>query len=317
MLLTDTYPPEEKKNRKTKTECPACGKNVTVRDYQQSTIVCESCGLVLKESIKDRGPEWTAYSQEGYEEKSRAGPPSTETIHDKGLSTNIDWSNRDGRGKSLSPQRRRQMYRLRKWQRRTRISGAIDRNLALALSEMNRMSSQLGLKRNLQEIASKIYREAAKEGLIRGRSIEGVASAVLYAACREAQIPRTLEEIAEVSRVDLGEVSRTYRFIAREPDIHLPVTDPARYVARFGSKLDISGEVRVEAMRIIRRAQEKKLTSGKSPTGIAAAAIYIAALKCGEGRTQREVSEVADVTEVTIRNRYKELVEELDEEIDI
>ncbi|KXA96830.1 transcription initiation factor IIB, partial [candidate division MSBL1 archaeon SCGC-AAA259I14] len=196
------------------------------------------------------------------------------------------------------------------------ISGSTDRNLAVALGEMNRMASQLGLKRNLQEITAKIYRKAVEKGLIRGRSIEGVLSAVLYAACREAQIPRTLEEVADASRVDKREIGRTYRFIARELDIHLPPTDSARYVARFGSKLGISGKAKVEAMKIIRKAQEEKLTSGKSPSGTAAAAIYIAVLKCGERRTQRKIAKVADVTDATVRNRYKEIAEELDVEIE-
>lgn len=305
------------KNRSSEFHCPNCGNSVTVRDYQQNTIVCRSCGLVIKEDIKDRGPEWRSFSQEQREERSRGGSPMTYTIHDKGLSTQIDWSNRDSRGKTLSPGKRYKMYRLRKWQKRIRVSGAKDRNLAFALSEMDRMASQLGLPRNVRENTSKIYREALYADLIRGRSIEGVVSATLYAACREAQMPRTLEEVTEVSRVDKKEIGRTYRFIARKLDIDLPPTDSSRYVARFGSELNISDEARVEAMKIIRKAQEEKLTSGKTPSGTAAAALYIAALKCGERRTQREVAEVADVTEVTVRNRYKELAEELDEEVEV
>ncbi|KXA96767.1 transcription initiation factor IIB [candidate division MSBL1 archaeon SCGC-AAA259J03] len=316
-MLTETFPSESDENRRPEVECPRCGNGVTVRDYQQNIVVCESCGLILKEDIKDRGPEWTAYSTEGYEEKSRAGPPSTETIHDKGLSTQIDYKNRDGKGNKLSPRRRMQMHRLRRWHRRARVTNATERNLAFALSEMNRMASQLGLKKNLQEIAAKTYQQAVKENLVRGRSIEGLASAILYAACRKAQIPRTLEEIAEVSLVDKREIGKSYRFIARELEIYLPPTDPASYVARFGSELKVSGEVQAEAKGIIRKAQEERLTVGKSPSGTAAAAIYIASLETGERRTQREIAEVADVTEVTVRNRYKELAEKLNEEIKI
>ncbi|KXA98210.1 transcription initiation factor IIB, partial [candidate division MSBL1 archaeon SCGC-AAA259I09] len=132
-----------------------------------------------------------------------------------------------------------------------------------------------------------------------------------------AKTPRTLEEIAEASRVDKREISRSYRFIARELNIDLPLTDPAKYVPRFGSELNISGEAKVEAMEIIRKAQEEKLTSGKSPSGTAAAAIYIATLKSGERRTQREVAKAADVTEVTVRNRYNKIAEELDAEIKV
>ncbi len=317
MTQTASAEKKSKKREELEKDCPTCGEETVVRDYQRSIEICESCGRIVKEEIKDRGPEWRAFDRKQKEEKSRGGPPSTQTMHDKGLSTQIDYRNRDAKGNKLSPERRKKIYRLRKWHKRGRITDSKDRNLTFSLSEINRMASQLGLKRNVQEIASKIYRKAVEEGLIRGRSMEGCASAALYAACREAQVPRTLEEVAEVSRMDKRKVGKNYRYIARELDIHLPPTDPTRYVARFGSELGLSGEARVEAIRIIRRAQDEKLTSGKSPTGTAAAAIYIATLKCGERRTQREVAEVADVTEVTVRNRYKEIAEELDEEIKI
>lgn len=301
------------KNTREKLEkdCPTCGNNSVVRDYKRNIEICDTCGRIVKEDIKDRGPEWRAFDQKQREEKSRGGPPSTETIHDKGLSTQIDYKNRDAKGNSLSPKRRRKIYRLRKWHKRGRVTDSKDRNLAFSLSEINRMSSNLGLAKNVQEIASKIYREAVDKGLIRGRSMEGCASAALYTACREADVPRTLKEVAEASNVDKAEIRKTYRFLSRELDIHLSPTDPVRYVARFASELEISGETRVKAIEIIREAQEEKITSGKSPTGTAAAAIYIAAIEVGNRKTQRETAEAADVTEVTIRNRYKEMVEEL------
>ncbi|KXA92411.1 transcription initiation factor IIB [candidate division MSBL1 archaeon SCGC-AAA259E19] len=296
-------------------ECPVCGESTVIRDYQRGIEICEHCGRIVKEEIKDRGPEWRAFNQEQREKKSRGGPPETETIHDRGLSTQIDWKNQDSRGKSLSPEKRQKVYRMRKWHKRARISDSKDRNLSYSLSEINRMCSQLGIPKKVQEIASKTYRKAVEEGLIRGRSMEGCASATLYAACREAQVPRTLEEVAGASHVDKREISRTYLFLSRKLDINPPLQNPARYVARFGSELGISGEVRAEAMEIIRRARENKLTSGKSPSGTAAAAIYMAALEEGEWRTQREVAEAADVTEVTVRNRCKEMAEGLEEEI--
>lgn len=293
-------------------KCPDCKSKTVLRDYQKSATVCGNCGRILKEEIKDRGPEWRAFSQEQREERSRGGAPMTFTIHDKGLSTKIDWRNRDGKGNSLSPKKRSQMYRLRKWQRRARVSDADERNLAYALSEMDRMSSQLGIPEKACETSAVIYREAVKKGLIRGRSIEGVSSAALYAGCRKCQVPRTLKEISKTSRVDKKEISRSYRFISRELNIHLDPTSPIAYVSRFGSELEISGETRTKAIEIIKKAEEQKLTSGRGPTGIAAAAIYVACRIIGEHRTQRANAEVANVTEVTVRNRYKELVEELD-----
>ena len=210
---------------------------------------------------------------------------------------------------------RAQLFRLRKWQRRIRISNATERNLAFALSELDRMASALGLPKSVRETAAVIYRKAVDKNLIRGRSIEGVVAAALYAACRQAGVPRTLDEIATFSRVDRKEIGRTYRFIARELGLKLMPTSPADYVPRFCAALGLSGDVQKKAIEIIKKAEERELTSGRGPTGVAAAAIYIASILLGERRTQREVAEVAGVTEVTIRNRYKELAEKLGIEI--
>ncbi|MBA7502292.1 hypothetical protein ES706_00876 [subsurface metagenome] len=292
-------------------KCPECGSPKFVRVYERAELVCAECGFIVHDKIMDMGPEWRAFDQEQRDRRGRVGAPMTFTIHDKGLSTMIDWRDRDSHGKDLTPKRRAQIYRLRKWQRRIRVSDATERNLAFALSEVDRMSSHLGLPRNVREAAAVIYRRAVEERLIRGRSIEGVAAAALYAACRECKVPRTLDEIAEVSRVSKKEIGRSYRFISRELLIHLRPTSPIDYIPRFGSELGLSGEVQSKAIELLKDAAKKGLTSGRGPTGVAAAAIYIASVQCGERRTQRDVADVARVTEVTVRNRYKELCEKL------
>ncbi|KXA96598.1 transcription initiation factor IIB [candidate division MSBL1 archaeon SCGC-AAA259I09] len=298
-------------------DCPECQSSAVVRDYQRNIVICKDCGLILEQEIKDRGPDWRAFSQEERENKSRGGPPTTDTIHDKGLSTMISKKNRDAQGNKLSPKQRSQIYRLRKWQRRTRVSDSTERNPAFALTELDRMASQLGLSKSVQGTAARIYRQAVKKNLIKGRSMEGAVSASLYLACRDARLPRTLSEVAEISRVDEKEIGQTYRFIARELDLNLPLADPASYVSKLGDELGISGEAKVKAMEIIRKAREENITSGKSPPAIAAATIYIAARNNGEKRTQREVSKAADVTEVTVRNRYSEISEKLEEKIEV
>ncbi|MDI6819510.1 MAG: transcription initiation factor IIB [Candidatus Hodarchaeaceae archaeon] len=298
-------------------KCPECGSGKLVRDYERAELVCATCGFVIYDKIMDMGPEWRAFDQEQRDRRGRVGAPMTYTIHDKGLSTMIDWRDRDSHGKNLTPKRRAQIYRLRKWQRRIRVSDATERNLAFALSELDRMASHLGLPRNVREAAAVIYRRAVEERLIRGRSIEGVAAAALYAACRECKVPRTLDEIAEVSRVGKKEIGRSYRFIARELLIHLRPTSPIDYVPRFGSELGLSGEVQSKAVELLKEASNKGLTSGRGPTGVAAAAIYIASVLQGERRTQRDVADVARVTEVTVRNRYKELCEKLGLDVEL
>lgn len=291
--------------------CPECGSNRLMRDYECAEIVCMDCGMVIAAKIADRGPEWRTFDDEQRSKRTRVGAPLTYTIHDKGLSTMIDWHDRDIYGKSLSPGQKAQVYRLRKWQRRIRVSDAIERNLAFALSEITKIANNLSLPKNILETASVIYRKAVKERLIRGRSIQGVTAAAIYLACRQCGLARTLEEIAQASNVNKKEVGRSYRFLIKELEYPIPPLKPSQYITKFSNQLTMQGKVEEIAHKILVAAKELKLTSGRGPTGIAAAASYIAFVLTSERKTQREIAEIAQVTEVTIRNRYKELVEKL------
>jgi len=274
--------------------------------------VCRNCGFVLDENMIDHGPEWRAFDSEQREKRARTGAPMSYTIHDKGLSTIIGWKNRDSYGKAIPTRNRAQIYRLRKWARRIRISNATERSLAIAFSELDRMASSMGLPRTVRETAAMIYRKAALKKLVRGRSIEGVITAALYAACRQCHVPRTLDEISSVAHISKKEIGRTYRYVSRELGLKLLPTSPEDYISRFCSELKLSGDVRAKTVAILRDAADRELTSGRGPSGMAAASLYIASVLCGERRTQREVADVAGVTEVTIRNRYKEITQKLD-----
>ena len=299
------------------TQCPECGSRHLAQDYDRGELICEDCGLVIDNQYIDSGPEWRAFDMEQEKSRARTGAPMTQMVHDKGLSTGIDSSNKDSYGRSIPSKKKAQIYRLRKWQRRIRVSDATERNLAYALTEMDRMASTMGLPKNIRETAAVIYRKAVKKNLIRGRSINSVVSASLYAACRKAGVPRTLDEIAEATSSDRKEIGRTYRFLSRELNLKLKPTKPQEYLGRFCSELELDGKVQKLAENIINQAEERELISGKGPTGLAAAAIYIASIKGNQRRTQREVADVAAVTEVTVRNRYKELVEKLDIDVDV
>jgi transcription initiation factor TFIIB len=307
VAATPTQSPERLKLQ----SCPECGSTRIMRDYENAELVCMNCGFVLAAKITDRGPEWRAFDDEQRTKRTRVGAPITYTIHDKGLSTMIDWHDRDIYGKSLSPGQKAQVYRLRKWQRRIRVSDATERNLAFALSEITKIANNLNLPKSILETASVIYRKAVKERLIRGRSIQGVTAAAIYLACRQCGLARTLEEIAQASTVNKKEVGRSYRFLIKELNYIIPPLRPSQYITKFSNQLTMQGKVEEIAHKILSAAKELKLTSGRGPTGIAAAASYIASVLTGERKTQREIAEIAQVTEVTIRNRYKELVERL------
>ena len=228
----------------------------------------------------------------------------------------IDWRDTDSYGETISPQDKAQLHRLRKWQKRIRVNDSKERNLSFALSELDRMASVLSLPRDIREASALIYRRAVEKNLIRGRSIDEVATAAIYAGCRECGVPRTLNEIAAVARVSRKEVGRTYRLIARELSLNFMPTSPTAYVSRFCSALNLSGAVETKVLEIIQRVNEKEFMIGKGPLGIAAAAIYIASTLNGERRSQKEIGEVAGVTEVTIRNRYKEIAKEFGLDLD-
>ncbi len=288
--------------------CPECGGKLAA-DSEHGETVCIDCGLVVEEDEIDRGPEWRAFDSAEKDQKSRVGAPTTNMMHDKGLSTNIDWRDQDAYGNSLDSRQRQKMQRLRKWNERFRTRDSKERNLKQALGEIDRMSSALGLPENVRETASVIYRRALDENLLPGRSIEGVSTASVYAAARQAGVPRSLDEVAGVSRVEKSEIARTYRYVVRELGLEVAPADPESYVPRFASELGLSEEAENRARKLLSNAKEQGVHSGKSPVGLAAAAVYAASLLTNEKTTQAAVSEVADISEVTIRNRYHELLE--------
>ena len=291
--------------------CSECGTNISY-DENRGLMVCEQCGLIKSERYIDLGPEWRAFDADQRKKRTRTGAPMTYMIHDKGLSTMIDWKNRDIFGKEIPAKSRAQIYRLRKWQSRIRVSDATERNLTFALSELDRMASSLDLRKNLRECSAKIYRDAVEKHLIRGRSIEGVAAASLYAACRMFKVPRTLKEVGDIARVDKKEIGRSFRFISKELQLNLNPTKPLDFLIRFISELNLSQTCQKLAKKIIKMAEMRGLTSGRGPTGVCAAAIYAASILSQERRTQRKIAKISQVTEVTIRNRFSELIENLD-----
>ena len=275
-------------------------------------MICRDCGLVVEDKMVDFGQEWREFESEEGEKLRRVGAPMTYTQYDQGLGTEV------GRKADLSrlgSKSRNKFFRLRKWQ--YRISTALERNLKLALGELKRVASYLKLPKSVEEESARIYTLAVQRNLVRGRSMESVVAGALYAACRRHDVPRTLDELSEASGIEKKEIGRTYRFVTRELGITILPSNPADYIHRFASSLRLSASTSSKAIEILERAQKEELTSGRGPTGIAAAALYVSALMHGEKRTQREVADVAGVTEVTIRNRYKELLEELELEKEI
>lgn len=292
-----------------------CPPDKIIYDEERGEYICLETAEVIEERVIDQGPEWRAFTSEEREKRSRTGSPISLTIHDGGLTTVIDWKDRDATGKRLSPKKRLEIMRWRKWQIRTRIQDSIDRNITQAAMELERLAETLGLPKTVKEEAALIYRRAVEKGLIRGRSIESVVAAAIYIACRKYKIPRSLDEISEFTKAGRKDVARCYRLLLRDLGIRIPMSDPADYVPRIANVLGLSGDAIKSAIEILRKARDAGVTAGKDPAGLAAAAVYIAAQLHDERRTQKEVANVAGVTEVTVRNRYKELIKALNLQI--
>jgi transcription initiation factor TFIIB len=200
---------------------------------------------------------------------------------------------------------------MRKWQRRARITNTHDRNLAQALPEISRIGNNLGMSKNVQQEVAAVYRKALEKRLARGRSIDALVAASIYLVCNMNKLGRTLDEVSDSTRVGRKELTRCYKIIKKELGIRLRVNHPSDFVSGFCSKLGLPAATLSKTLSIIESAERLELIDGKSPTGLAAAAIYIAANQTNHIRTQREIADISSVTEVTIRNRYKELATSL------
>jgi len=295
--------------------CPECGSKTIINDEDSGEIICGNCGLVLTESTINKGPEWRAFTQSEKESRSRVGVPVSFSVHDKGLTTMIGRVGRDAFGRKIPLKTRLQMLRLRKWQIRSRVHSSVDRNLAQAMAELDRLTDKLHIPPPIKEKAAIIYRKALDKGLVRGRSISAISAAALYASCRITQTPRTLREISRHSPIDKKDIARCYRLLLRELNIQMPIPAAQLRVPKIAARAGIGERTQHTAIEILRKAEVLKTTAGKDPMGLAAAALYIACVMNDEKRTQKMIADAAGVTEVTIRNRYKGLKEALKLEI--
>lgn len=295
----------------TRPTCPECGCIEIVRDVEMGEAVCCNCGLVIRENIFGRGPEWRAFTPEERNSRSRAGAPIKYSHYDKGLSTIISVDARDAFGRPLPQKVRRHMWRLRRWQIRSNYHASQARNLSTAMNELHRISEKLHIPSSVQEMAAMIYRKALNNDLVRGRSITAIVAGSLYVACRFTKIPRTVREIAEVSVRDQKDVSRAYRLIVQNLKMKMPIDDPLDYVTKISEKAGVSNEAEGLAIKIIRKAKNRHSTMGKDPSALAAAALYMASKLRKEKITQKHIAKAAGISEVTIRNRKRELMETL------
>jgi transcription initiation factor TFIIB len=301
--------------------CSICKSNRIITDSESGELICSNCGQVISDKIQQEGPEWrnfdllsssTGQSNGSESTRSRVGMSTSLARHDMGLSTIIGRTNRDASGKKIDAAMRSTIDRLRIWDYRTQIHSATDRNLRNAFFKLDILKDRLGLSDSIVEKAAYIYRKAQERGLVRGRTISGVLAAAIYIACREMGISRTLKDIASYSNVKFKEVAKSYRLLCIELDLKVPIVDPMKYIAKVANKANLSEKTKRQAAQIMNNITKTEISTGKNPMGLAASVLYISSLKTGENVTQGHLSDAAGVTEVTLRNRYKDLMHRLE-----
>ena len=285
-----------------KVRCPRCAKGPLITMQETNETCCSKCGLVVDQKPEERSTTGSSRAME----ESQTGVPTSLAMHDQGLSTKIGQTDKDSTGKPLSSDMRYTMKRLKVWDSRSKNS-PVDRNFMQAFAELSRLSDRLSLNKTTVEDAAYIYRKALESKLVRGRSINAVIAASVYAACRNSGTTRNLKDLEEVANIKRKDIARCYRMIVKNLDLKMEVVDPISCVARISSLINSQESTKRYAVKILEEARKKDEVAGKDPMGLAAASLYLACIKCGEDITQRIIAEAAGVTEVTIRNRFKGL----------
>ncbi len=294
--------------------CPECQSSL-IDDMQNGEVICSGCGVVVADQIVDHGPEISGSNLEDKMKLARATGETTYSQHDLGITTDISATGRDFSGRAINRDVRNQMDNLRRWQQRVRVSTPRDRRLTSILKKMNEVCDSLNLSKNVLETASMIYRDIDGRIDVKGKSVISMTTATVYMACKQCDLVRSLEEICRSICPPKDVKSKTklaakyYRTMVMEiGHITPPVVTMDKYISKIANITQT--EVRVErlALEIAAKTQNNNVTGGKTPNGIAAAYLCVASILLGQSIMQRDVSSVAGVSEVTIRNRCKEIL---------
>ncbi|ELZ68619.1 transcription initiation factor TFB [Haloferax prahovense DSM 18310] len=280
----------------TNNSCPDCGGCVRTNTLE---TLCEECGLIIDEYQIDHGPEWRI-TERDEESRRRTGAPLTPTRHDRGLSSEIGYK-RDASGRTLSGKKRQQVARMRREQSRGRFQSKAERNLALGLGEVRRIAGALGFSDSIRDQACRLFRSAQNEDLLRGRSVESIAAASIYGICRCNGLLRTLEEVADLARVENQRVVNAYKTLNTELGLPTQPVRPRDFIPRLASELAVPDSVRQKALDLAEESETLGVTTGLNPSGFAGACLYRACLGEAFRLTQVEVAQVSEVSVPTIR----------------
>lgn len=287
-------------------KCKVCSSTRLVTDFATGEIICSNCGAIIAEKV-EISQKTRAFNKEEFEDRTQAGAPSTLLRHDMGLSTTIAKIDKDAAGVSTAPVISEMMERLRMWDVRTQSATPRSRNLVIALNYLDNLKHKLNIPDTVAEKAAYVYRKAQSMKLARGRTTISLVAAAIYVACREFSIQRNMKDIAFAANITLKALSRAYRLLLTELDLKIPIQDPSLLVTKIASTLNLSEKTKREAMSILADIKKRGGSAGKDPMGLAGAVLYLISTKNKEYVVQKRLADAAGVTEVTIRNRAKEL----------
>ena len=288
-----------------------CTKGPLITDAAKGEILCGTCGQVLAEKTEDASFAPVVHDLNDYFTKSRTGPASSLTIHDRGLNTSINMENKDASGNRLSGYVKGTFDRLRVWDQRSKFTTS-DRNFRHAFILLENMKTKLAIPDSVVEETAYIYRKAIAKKMTRGRSIPSMLCASLYAACRATNTPRTLTDIARAANIRKGILALSYRILIRTLDLKFKPYDPAEFVTRVAASVGLSEKTQRDALTILSKAEKIEICAGKHPMGLVGAALYCSSIINLEHKTQEQIAKACGITNVTIRNVCSVLRKKLD-----
>jgi|TARA_B100000745_G_scaffold123018_2_gene79879 transcription initiation factor TFIIB len=295
--------------------CPECQSTI-VDDVHNGERICSSCGIVVAEQMADFGPESKGANLEDKMRLARATGQTTLSQHDMGIATEISIASTDYSGKKIDSATSNQMQRLGKWQKRVRVTSPRERRLTNVLGKISETCESCNLPKNVVETASMIYRSLDGKNIeVKGKSVISITVAVIYMACKQCHIVRSLDDISKTVCLPIDVKAKTklaakyYRNLVLDMgSVVTPVVTMDKYISKIANLTKTDVKVERLALEMAQKTQNQNIADGKAPNGIASAYLYVASVLTGQNILQRDVSSISGITEVTIRNRVKEIL---------
>jgi transcription initiation factor TFIIB len=286
-----------------------CEGTTIITDPEACEVICSNCGMVILDEIEQESR--LLFNDEQRNDRSRTGTLSSLASNDMGLSTIIGRTEKDSTGNKINSQTLSRIKRLRTWDFRIKGYTSTNKNLKQAFNELNMLKDKLALSNATVEKSAYIYRKALERRLARGRSISAIVAAAVYIACRELQIPKSLREIAAASNIRRKVLSRSCRILISKLDMKIPIIDPMKCIFKVANKTNLKEKTKRQAMDVMNNLTKREISAGKNPMGLAATVLYVSCLNTGVNIRQADIASAAGITEVTLRNRIKDLKDKL------